>query len=76
MTVMLVKLVRDYACLYTHVCSRIDSKPHACITSYSLAIILCGRYCYYLHFTETKLNINRAEVELQYSHTAEHGTAL
>lgn len=76
MTVMLVMIVRDNACLYTHVCSRIDSKPYACIISYNLTIILCGRYYYYLHFTETKLNINRAEVELQYSHTAEHGTAL
>ena len=61
--------------MYMHICARIDSKLFACIISSNLAIILCGRY-YYLHFTETKRNINRAEVKLQYSHTAEHGTAI
>ena len=62
--------------MYMHICARIDSKLFAWIISSNLAIILCGRYYYYLHFTETKWNINRAEVKLQYSHTAEHGTAI
>ena len=43
---MLVKIVRDNVCLYTHICARIDSKQFACIISSNLAITLCGRYYY------------------------------